>query len=242
LNKGPRNPFLADSSNPIANGRCDQQDNQPIRGPEGPTETLSGDDIQYTWLGPGHFGSLISGPYADGKRVLWSNGREQIAKLDYDTLEVLATLPGVKTLNATASADQAEFFLEFDWGYELDIVRMQVSEKVDQVKADLPPDIGEVVIFSFNTSDIPVVEARISAQGVDLSESYELIEARILNRIRRVPGVARVTLDGVAPKEIGVGTIYRSVIPFIILQLAGLTLVFAWQEIVTWLPSVAYGQ
>jgi HAE1 family hydrophobic/amphiphilic exporter-1 len=79
---------------------------------------------------------------------------------------------------------------------------MQVSEKVDLVKADLPPDIGEVVIFSFNTSDIPVVEARISAAGVDLSESYELIEARILNRIRRVPGVARVTLDGVAPKEI----------------------------------------
>jgi HAE1 family hydrophobic/amphiphilic exporter-1 len=116
--------------------------------------------------------------------------------------EVLATLPGVKTLNATASADQAEFFLEFDWGYELDIVRMQVSEKVDLVKGDLPAGIGEVVIFSFNTSDIPVVEARISAAGVDLSESYDLIEARILNRIRRVPGVARVTLDGVAPKEI----------------------------------------
>ena len=116
--------------------------------------------------------------------------------------EVLATLPGVKTLNATAGADRAEFFLEFDWGYDLDVVRMQVSEKIDLVKADLPPEIGEVVIFSFNTSDIPVVEARISAAGVDLSESYELIEARILNRIRRVPGVARVTLDGVAPKEI----------------------------------------
>ncbi len=116
--------------------------------------------------------------------------------------EVLATLPGVKTLNANANADRAEFFLEFDWGYELDVVRMQVSEKMDQIKPDLPAGIGEVVIFSFNTSDIPVVEARISAQGVDLSESYELIEARILNRIRRVPGVARVTLDGVAPREV----------------------------------------
>ena len=81
--------------------------------------------------------------------------------------ELLATLPGVKTLNATASADRAEFFLEFDWGYELDIVRMQVSEKIDQVKADLPTGIGEIVIFSFNTSDIPVVEARISAQGAN---------------------------------------------------------------------------
>ena len=90
---GPRNPFLADSGYPIGHGRCDQQDNSSLRGPEGPGETLGDDDVQYTWLGPGHFGALISGRYADGRRVLWSNGRQTIAKLDYDTLEVLATLP-----------------------------------------------------------------------------------------------------------------------------------------------------
>jgi HAE1 family hydrophobic/amphiphilic exporter-1 len=106
--------------------------------------------------------------------------------------EVLSTLSGVKTLNATSRADEAEFFLEFDWGESLDIVRMQVSEKMDQVKPELPENIGEIVIFSFNTNDIPVVQARLSAKGVDLSESYDLIEARILNRIRRIPGVARV--------------------------------------------------
>ncbi|MDX1502002.1 MAG: efflux RND transporter permease subunit [Thermoanaerobaculia bacterium] len=118
--------------------------------------------------------------------------------------EVLATLPAVKTLNSRADADQAQFFLEFDWGEDLDVVRMQVSEKMDQIKPELPAGIGDVVIFSFNTNDIPVVQARVSARGVDLSDSYELIEARILNRLRRIPGVARVTLDGVAPKEIDV--------------------------------------
>ncbi|MEZ5331645.1 MAG: efflux RND transporter permease subunit [Thermoanaerobaculia bacterium] len=116
--------------------------------------------------------------------------------------EVLATLPGVKKLNSTSDADGAQFFLEFDWGNELDIVRMLVSEKMDQVKQDLPAGIGEIVIFSFNTSDIPVVQGRISAQGVDLASNYELIEARVLNRLRRVPGVARVTLEGVEPREI----------------------------------------
>ncbi len=118
--------------------------------------------------------------------------------------EVLATMPGVKTLNSQADADQAQFFLEFDWGKELDIVRMQVSEKMDQIKGDLPDSIGEIVIFSFNTNDIPVVQARVSAKGVDLSESYDLIEARVLNRLRRVPGVARVDLDGVMPREISI--------------------------------------
>jgi HAE1 family hydrophobic/amphiphilic exporter-1 len=116
--------------------------------------------------------------------------------------EVLATLPAVKKLNSQANADEANFFLEFDWGLDLDIVRMQVGEKMDQVKPELPVAVGEVLIFSFNTNDIPVVQARLSAKGVDLSESYGLIEARILNRLRRIPGVARVTLDGVEPREL----------------------------------------
>ena len=93
MQTGPRNPFLADSQNAMAHGRPDQQDNVPWRGPEGPSEILDPadtDDIQYAWLGPCHFGGLTSGVYPDGKRVVWSNGRQNIVKLDYDTLEILA--------------------------------------------------------------------------------------------------------------------------------------------------------
>ncbi|MCY3637341.1 MAG: hypothetical protein OXH23_17205, partial [bacterium] len=91
MNHAPANPYLAASSYAIAHGRCDQQDNVPWRGPEGPTETLDeATDIQYAWLGPCHFGHLISGPYPDGRRVVWSNGRQNIAKLDYETLAMLA--------------------------------------------------------------------------------------------------------------------------------------------------------
>ncbi|HSL82572.1 MAG TPA: efflux RND transporter permease subunit, partial [Thermoanaerobaculia bacterium] len=118
--------------------------------------------------------------------------------------ERLATLSGVKTLRSRSDADGAFFELLFDWGQDLDLVRMRVSELMDQVKPELPEGVGDVLIFSFSTSDIPVVEARISAEGVDLSESYELLEARVLNRIRRVPGVARVDLGGVEPKEIDI--------------------------------------
>jgi len=89
---GWRNPYLADSENPIAHGRCDQRDSTDLAGPvpDG-AEELGEEDRQFTWLGPGHFGGLISGLYPDGRRTIWSNGRECIAKLDHDTLEILAT-------------------------------------------------------------------------------------------------------------------------------------------------------
>lgn len=118
--------------------------------------------------------------------------------------EALATLSGVKKLRSRSTADGSEINMEFDWGKNLDIVRMQVGEKMDQVKPTLPTGVGQVLIFSFSTSDIPVVEGRIAAEGVDLSQNYDLLEARVVNRIRRVPGVARVQLEGVGPREISI--------------------------------------
>ena len=95
LNERWRNPFLADSEYAIAHGFCDQRDSTNLSGPlpgiEDGNEVLAESDLQYKWLGPGHFGGLISGVYPDGKRTIWSNGREQIVKLDYETLEVLNT-------------------------------------------------------------------------------------------------------------------------------------------------------
>jgi len=103
MRTGPRNPHLADSENPIAHGRCDQQDSTPLAGPRPDGgRVLAESERQHTWLGPGHFGGSISGVYPDGRRVIWSNGREQIAKLDYDTFEVLATLDVADTVTDRA--------------------------------------------------------------------------------------------------------------------------------------------
>lgn len=54
-------------------------------------------------------------------------------------------------------------------------------------------------------------------------------------------GFALFYLKGVCPAGIKLTEIYRGVVPFIVLQLIGLGLVFAFPQLVTWLPSVAYG-
>jgi len=54
-------------------------------------------------------------------------------------------------------------------------------------------------------------------------------------------GFAIFYLRGVAPEGISVGTIYRGVVPFIIIQLIGLLIIFNWEPLVTWLPAKAYG-
>lgn len=55
-------------------------------------------------------------------------------------------------------------------------------------------------------------------------------------------GFALFYLKGVCPPEISLSHIYRGIIPFVILQLIGLGIVFAFPTLTTWLPAVAYGK
>ena len=54
-------------------------------------------------------------------------------------------------------------------------------------------------------------------------------------------GFALFYLRGVAPPEVALSSIYRGIIPFVILQLIGLTLCVIWPELVTWLPRHLLG-
>ena len=54
-------------------------------------------------------------------------------------------------------------------------------------------------------------------------------------------GFAIFYLKGVAPEGVDVATIYKGVLPYVILQLIALTIIFNWQAVVTWLPAQAYG-
>jgi tripartite ATP-independent transporter DctM subunit len=54
-------------------------------------------------------------------------------------------------------------------------------------------------------------------------------------------GFALFYLKGVAPAGVTLGHIYRGVIPFVLLQLTGLAIVFLFPALTTWLPAVAYG-
>ena len=54
-------------------------------------------------------------------------------------------------------------------------------------------------------------------------------------------GFAIFYLKGAAPDSIALQDIYRGVLPFVLLQLLALVILFYWPPIITWLPSKMYG-
>lgn len=102
----PRNPYLADSSYPIGHGSAAQQTSQAVAVARDSSRSLEPNEIDYTHLGPFHLGAHISPAYPDGRRVIWSNGVDRVAKVDHDRFELLAEhpFPG-KTRFETDAAD-----------------------------------------------------------------------------------------------------------------------------------------
>jgi hydrophobic/amphiphilic exporter-1 (mainly G- bacteria), HAE1 family len=118
--------------------------------------------------------------------------------------EVFATLGNVHRIQSQTQPDGAFVGVEFEWGRDVNVLRMEVKEKLDQIRPDLPADVEHLQVFTFDTNDIPIVEGRISAVGRDLSGSYDLIERSIINPLKRVDGVGNVFIEGVEPKEIAI--------------------------------------
>jgi tripartite ATP-independent transporter DctM subunit len=88
---------------------------------------------------------------------------------------------------------------------------------------------------------LPLVASVVTGLGFDLVWFTVLFAVCLQTSFLTPPvGFALFYLKGVAPPEINTGDIYRGVIPFILLQLTGLAVVFIWPELVTWLPGVAY--
>jgi len=88
---------------------------------------------------------------------------------------------------------------------------------------------------------LPLVSPVVMHLGFDLVWFTVLFAVCLQTSFLTPPvGFAIFYLKGVAPPEISVAMIYRGVVPFILLQLVGLVLIFLLPAIVTWLPAQAY--
>ena len=137
-------------------------------------------------------------PYQGG--IPAENEREIVRPVE----EVLATLGGVREIFSYSDANEVQVGVTFEWGRDVNLLRMEVKEKIDQIRDRLPRDIPQIYLLTFNTNDIPVIEGRISAKGRDLSESWDLIDQKIIAPLSRIPGVGRVSIDGVLPTQASV--------------------------------------
>ncbi|MBT0586415.1 efflux RND transporter permease subunit [Alteromonas oceanisediminis] len=115
--------------------------------------------------------------------------------------EAVASMSGIKRLYANSFEDRAELFVEFAWDENIKAKSIEAREKIDAIRHLLPNDVERILVFKFNTNDMPIFQLRVSSER-DLSSAYDLLERNLKRPMERVPGVSKVELYGVLKKHI----------------------------------------
>jgi len=117
--------------------------------------------------------------------------------------EAIATIPGIKRLTSSSSSDNAEIGMFFDWGVNIDFLRAEVREKLDQIRNELPDDLRRIVIRTFGTTDQPIMYATIASDR-DLKSAYDFLEVKLKKPVERIPGVAEVEFWGTQKHQLDI--------------------------------------
>jgi tripartite ATP-independent transporter DctM subunit len=89
---------------------------------------------------------------------------------------------------------------------------------------------------------IPIVGPVLLAMGFDPIWLGVMMAVNLQTSFLTPPfGFALFYLRGVCPDNVSTSTIYRGVIPFIVIQFVLLGLLALWPQLVTWLPERVYG-
>jgi HAE1 family hydrophobic/amphiphilic exporter-1 len=118
--------------------------------------------------------------------------------------DALGSVKGLESMWSMCNEQGGVIRLAFDWSVDLDLAKVEVWEKLDRVRRDLPDDINTITVsnnWDAREADMPIIEGRLASKR-DLSESYDLLDRKIVKPLERIPGVAQVRLDGVNPREV----------------------------------------
>ncbi|MFT4929417.1 MAG: HAE1 family hydrophobic/amphiphilic exporter-1, partial [Phenylobacterium sp.] len=115
--------------------------------------------------------------------------------------EALATISGIDRLRSDSRENGADISIKFKWDDNIGAKSIEAREKIDAIRHLLPADVERVLVYQFNTSDMPIFRLRISSER-DLSMAYDLLDRQLKRPVERVKGVSKVDLYGVNKRQI----------------------------------------
>ncbi|RNC79689.1 MAG: efflux RND transporter permease subunit [Balneola sp.] len=115
--------------------------------------------------------------------------------------EALATISGLERMNSNAGENNGGIVVQFKQGADINLKAIEIKEKIESVRGQLPDDFEYYNIFKFQDGGGNTLQLRISSER-DLSDAYDLLNRNLAQRIERIEGVGQVTLYGVEKKEI----------------------------------------
>ncbi len=152
-------------------------------------------------------GAYVALPYPN------STPKETEERIIRPIEEVLSTISGVEQINSNSGENDGGVVVLFKQGNDIGIKAIEIKEKIESIRNQLPDDFEYYDIYKFQDGDAPLLQLRVSSEK-DLSDSYDLLNRNLKQRIERVPGVGQVELYGAEKKQFKIELIANRIISY----------------------------
>jgi HAE1 family hydrophobic/amphiphilic exporter-1 len=115
------------------------------------------------------------------------------------TEEAVGVLRGVQTIHSVSRAGVSEVTLEFDWNSDMDMLSMEVREKLDRLV--LPEEAEDPIVLRFDPSLDPIIRLAFSGSG-GLADLRNLAERKLKPKFETIKGIAAAQIKGGLEDEI----------------------------------------
>ncbi len=116
----------------------------------------------------------------------------------------VARVPGVKAVSSVSREGASQVRLQFLWGTDMDFATLNVRERLDNVRYDLPERAERPTILRADPTSEPVMTLAATSETIDLWELKELSENVFKRRLEQIDGIAQAAVAGGLEREIHV--------------------------------------
>lgn len=116
----------------------------------------------------------------------------------------VSTLSGIESVQSVSYENVSLIIIEFSYGVNMDSVLIELSSRVDLVKASLDSNVGTPVYMKINPDMLPVMVLSAGVRDMDEIAASDFVTKNVVPAIERVNGVATVSTAGLLKEEIRV--------------------------------------
>ncbi|MBU3959144.1 MAG: efflux RND transporter permease subunit, partial [Candidatus Omnitrophica bacterium] len=113
----------------------------------------------------------------------------------------LATVKNLDRIESSSEEGISVVSLKFDWGTNLDEAANDVRDMVGLSERYLPDDVDRPTILKFDLSMMPILILAVTAEE-SYPILYDLVEDRISDPLKTVPGIATASISGGLERQI----------------------------------------
>lgn len=115
----------------------------------------------------------------------------------------LNSVEHLKHITSQSRENVSVVTLEFEFGYDIDVLTNSVRDKLDMVSSALPDDAQTPTLFKFSTDMIPILLLSVEAEESQKA-LYKILDENVANPLARIDGVGTVSISGAPEREINI--------------------------------------